>query len=58
MCEFDGMRWSEKAGRTSVDTVEDVEGNAQIIWCFIPKGMTDRKRPAMKIYVQIAGTRP
>lgn len=40
------------------DTVEDVEGEGQIIWCFISKGRTDRKRPALKIYVQLADTRP
>lgn len=48
----------KKTGGNSVDTVEDVKGNRQIIWCFIPKGRTDGKRPALKIYVQTAGTRP
>lgn len=40
------------------DGVEEVEGEGQIIWCFISKGRADRKRPARKIYVQRADTRP
>lgn len=34
------------------DTGGDEEGREQIIWCFISKGRTDGKRPAVKIYVQ------
>lgn len=53
--EFQPMK---KLKGNSEDTVEDVEGKGQIIWCFISKGRTDRKRPALKIYAQLAGTRP
>lgn len=48
----------KKLKENSADTAEDVEGKEQIIWCFIYKGRTDRKRPAVKIYVLLAGTRP
>lgn len=48
----------KKAKGNSVDTAEDVEGKEQIIWCFISRGRSDRKRPALKIYVQLAGKRP
>lgn len=53
-----GVSTDERAEGNSVDTAEDVEGKEQIIWCFISKGRTDRKRPAVEIYVQLAGTRP
>lgn len=47
-----------KKPKETEDTVEDVEGKVQITWCFISKGRADRKRPALRIYVQLAGTRP
>lgn len=53
-----GVSANEKAKGNSVDTVEDAERKAQIIWCFISNGRADRKRPVLKIYVQMAGTRP
>lgn len=53
-----GASTTEIAEGNSVDTVEVVEGKGQIIWCFISKGRADRKRPAGKIYVPTAGTRP
>ena len=39
------------------DTV-DVEGARQIICRFISEGRADRKRPAVRIYVQLARTHP
>lgn len=48
----------KKKPKETEDTVEDVEGKGKIIWCFISKGRADRKRPAVTIYVQLAGTRP
>lgn len=53
-----GVSTNERAEVNSEDTVGDVEGKGQIIWCFISKGRADRKRPALSIYVELAGTRP
>lgn len=47
-----------KKPKETEETVEDVEGKGQITWYFISKGRADRKRPALRIYVQLAGTRP
>lgn len=58
VCEFAAMRWEFLPMKKPRDIAEDVEGDGQIIWCFISKGRTDRKRPALKIYGQPADTRP
>lgn len=47
-----------KTLKETEDTAKDVEKKGQITWCFISKGRANRKRPILRIYVQLTGTHP